>query len=411
MARGRKRNTHDSTIPEHIDQARIPAGIYWDKSGAGRWYARNPPGSAKATTTVAQRAAMLSDLHAIAEQRKGADVRGTVGHVIAAFEEHDDFRKELSARTQSNYQAQAKIVRAFRLTTGQTLDQLFVDRINPPMIQRIVDRIAGGDAKASPPVKPKPTKANHLLRYVRMLFAWGIRRGHCKTNPAKGVRQAREVGDAKMPTRDAFGTVLAFARERGSLKPHTKGSVAPYLAHVMVISRACRLRGIEAATLTDSHALDAGIYCERRKGSRDNVTRWTPELRDAWDALVALRAEAWKRHASVIPMRPEDRPLVVSEDGGALRKSSLDTAWQRLMKAATDPAEAGGVITSAERFTLHGLKHRGITDSADKSAGGHKSESMRQRYDHSVPLVDAATDGDFSGDFSGAVQIDRKRSR
>jgi hypothetical protein len=35
------------------------------------------------------------------------------------------------------------------------------------------------------------------------------------------------------------------------------------------------------------------------------------------------------------------------------------------------------------------LKHRGITDTEDKSAGGHVSEAMRQLYGHSVPVVKA----------------------
>lgn len=53
------------------------------------------------------------------------------------------------------------------------------------------------------------------------------------------------------------------------------------------------------------------------------------------------------------------------------------------------PTEAisAGVIDESERFSLHGLKHRGITDSENKAAGGHRTEAMRQRYDHEDPLV------------------------
>ncbi len=53
-------------------------------------------------------------------------------------------------------------------------------------------------------------------------------------------------------------------------------------------------------------------------------------------------------------------------------------------------AIAEGVIEKDQRFALHGLKHRGITDSENKSAGGHVTEAMRQLYDHSVPEVSAA---------------------
>ena len=68
--------------------------------------------------------------------------------------------------------------------------------------------------------------------------------------------------------------------------------------------------------------------------------------------------------------------MIVTESGRPLSKSGLDAAWQRLMGAAIK----NGVIDNSERFTLHGLKHRGITDSADKSSGGHRTERMRQHF-------------------------------
>lgn len=49
-----------------------------------------------------------------------------------------------------------------------------------------------------------------------------------------------------------------------------------------------------------------------------------------------------------------------------------------------------GVIEQGQRFALHGLKHRGITDSEDKASGRHRSEAMRQLQDHSVPAVQAS---------------------
>ena len=52
----------------------------------------------------------------------------------------------------------------------------------------------------------------------------------------------------------------------------------------------CRLRSIEVLGLTDAHASEQGIYVVRRKGSDDNIVRWSPRLRVAWDAAVAVRA-------------------------------------------------------------------------------------------------------------------------
>ena len=172
----------------------------------------------------------------------------------------------------------------------------------------------------------------------------------------------------------------------------------------MYIAYACRLRGIEVVTLTDANAGKDGIMSNRRKGSRDNITRWTPGLRQAWSELQAYRKAAMQRNKLPEHLRPEDRYLFVTESGRRLSKSALDTTWQRLMKLALHEK----IITSEQRFTLHGIKHRGITDSKDKTAGGHRSESMRQRYDHEVPLVESAILPEFSGRISGEVKNTEK---
>ncbi|EMI47953.1 phage integrase [Stenotrophomonas maltophilia AU12-09] len=89
---------------------------------------------------------------------------------------------------------------------------------------------------------------------------------------------------------------------------------------------------------------------------------------------------------SGIPIKPEQRRHLVSQSGTQLTKSAFDSAWQRLVRRAV----VEDVIDKDQRFALHGLEHRGITDSEDKSAGGHVTEAMRQLYDHSVPVVKAA---------------------
>ncbi|QRG26815.1 integrase [Halomonas binhaiensis] len=89
-----------------------------------------------------------------------------------------------------------------------------------------------------------------------------------------------------------------------------------------------------------------------------------------------------------MPTLPERRLLIIAADGGELRKSSLDTAWQRLIKMAIEEE----VISKEERFGLHDLKRRGITDTQgtrhDKQeASGHRSAAMLDVYDLSIPFV------------------------
>lgn len=384
MTRGRKRkfNPH---IPKHIDQNALPKGIYFEH---GRWYRREPcpEGGNSKKITIATRSARLSELHALMETANGTAIRGTVAFVFEQYLDSDKFKK-LAPKSKSNYERNAKQVSEYKtLLNGAPLGNLFVDKLSVPVFQIMVDAVA----------RTTPTKANHMLRFARRAFSWGVQRGHCKTNPGKGVSLAEERGEYKMPPHPVFKAVVKFARERGALTAHTEGSLSPYLAPAMELAYACRLRGIEVNTLTDADAYPEGILSNRRKGSLDNVTKWNKTTRAAWDELAALRAAAFQRKKRPIPMRASQRFLIVTESGTPLQKSSLDSAWQRLMDAAVEAK----VITDDQRFTLHGLKHRGITDSTDKASGGHKSPQMRQRYDHEVPIVEPAAEREFSREFS-----------
>ncbi|MNG08619.1 hypothetical protein D3C84_919920 [compost metagenome] len=101
----------------------------------------------------------------------------------------------------------------------------------------------------------------------------------------------------------------------------------------------------------------------------------------------------WKEKAKPFPISAEQRPIVVAAHGGALSKSSLDTAWQRFIVQAVKE----GMIQEQERFGLHDLKRRGITDTAGtraekQEASGHRDESMMDVYDLSVPTVNPSSE-------------------
>jgi hypothetical protein len=156
----------------------------------------------------------------------------------------------------------------------------------------------------------------------------------------------------------------------------------------MEIAYRCHLRGIEVLDLTDADATAEHLVTNRRKGSRSTRWEWTPALRAAWDAAIAYRTAVWDASRRPVPMRAELRPLIVSQGGEALRKSSFDTAWQRFVHLAM----AEGVITPEQRFSPHDLKRKGITERpgtrADKQlASGHRAAQMLDVYDLSVPTA------------------------
>ncbi|OLK00124.1 integrase [Xanthomonas oryzae pv. oryzae] len=389
MARGRKRRFNPN-IPGHIEQEALPKGIYWEN---GRWYMHedHPDGGRQVKRTVAFRSARLSELHAIAESRLRGDVRGTLRYLFDRFHEASEF-KELQHDTQKDYRRYADTLANYVRKDGSKLGGVQLEHITTPVVQRLLETFANGRpaTRLQQALPPTPSKANHLYRYLRRTLAWGVRHGYCKENPAIGVLQAKEAKAFRMPTPDAFEAVLQFARERGALKPHTKGSFPSYLPPVMVLAYSARLRGIEVCSLTDAHRLEHGVHASRRKGSRDTLTTWDAHMTEAWEALLARRSEICNNPGRnfPIPMKPEERFFLIEQTGNPIVKSSLDSAWQRFIPAAI----RDGVIKSEERFSLHGLKHRGVTDTegnrGDKQdAAGHVSSSMTDRYDHELPVV------------------------
>lgn len=381
MRRSRKRK-HNPHIPSHIDQAALPAAVFFDHRGNGTWYTlfRDEAGRQR-RQNIASRLATLSELHRIMEERDGID-RDSLRYLCEQFHDSAQF-KRLKPKTQSDYSYCRETLLAIPTRLGKPLGDLTVRKFTAAMVQRLVDRIAD---------EGTPSKAAHLLRYLRRVLQWGRNRGFLEVNPAMGIEAPAERKQRRLPTPETMLRLIDRARSLGQLKRGQPGACPEYLSFVMELAYLCRLRGIEAVTLTDANELAEGVLTNRRKGSRDNVVRWTPRLRAAWDGAKEYRQQIWRAKAFPVPPSAERRFIIVAAHGGALQKSSLDTAWQRFITAAIKE----GVITAEQRFGLHDLKRRGITDTpgtrADKQlASGHRDESMLDVYDLSLPLVDPSS--------------------
>lgn len=370
-----RRRRHDPTIPSHIDQKKLPVGVYWNRRDR-HWYTilREPKPHRQ---RIAGPDAFMSDLNKAIERINGVR-HETLDHMLGQFAKSGRF-KGLAAATQEDYAYCRLALQRQGTTLGRSFAELDRARISTPLIQKLIDTIAD----------THPSKANHIKRYLSAAYKWSVQRGYVSNNPALMVEQAKERKAHRMPSEDTMLNVIAFLRERGSLSGRRAGAVAPYVWAVAEIAYRLRLRSVEVRMLTDDSATDEGIIVVRTKGSAGNITRWSSELREAWRWLVARRARIWLKKGT--PQAKLVRPLVVAEDGSALSKSALNSAWKRAMTAAIE-AE---IIAPQERFGLHGLKHRGVTDTpgtkADKKlASGHKSDAMVDLYDHEVPVVNPA---------------------
>lgn len=382
MKRGRKRKLNPD-IPKHIDQRSLPRGVYYDARGSGVWYTLYvDEGGKQHRKNLAGSKATLSELHRLMEERSGVD-RNSLAFLAEQYHQSQKF-KSLKKKTQDGYYYARDVLLAIPTKLGKPLGELAVRKFTPSLVQRLIDKIAE---------EGKPSKAAHALRYLRLLMQWGRNRGYVETNPAQGIEAPKERKQRRLPEPAVMVNLIQFAQQQGQLTRGEKGACAPYLWCVMEISYLCRLRGIETVTLTDANETPEGVLTNRRKGSRDNIVRWTPRLRAAWDAAKQLRSNIWEKKKMPVPNAAEQRPLIVAAHGGALQKTSLDTAWQRLVNQAI----AKGIMTAEQRFGLHDFKRRGITDTegtrADKQqASGHRSEGMLDVYDLSVPVVNPAAE-------------------
>ena len=128
----------------------------------------------------------------------------------------------------------------------------------------------------------------------------------------------------------------------------------------MELAYLCRMRLAEVLDIQQEQITDDGLLVRRRKGSKDNLVEWNDRL----------------RAAVTPPERHSTQWLFSGKDGGRMLETSVQTAWQRLIKNAVD---AG----LKERFTIHDLKRKGVTDTqGDKlAASGHRDPRMLKVYD------------------------------
>lgn len=374
---GAKRK-HNPRIPAHIDQEALPKGVYWDATGKGRWFMLEDKDGRPGRKTIAGPNAKLSELHQFAEEARNphGPARGTVRWVLQSFQDSTKFAG-FSANTQRDYKIHRAAVEKFPTKDGRTFGDLVADKLTQTHVFRMLETVA----------KKTPSKANHMLRFLRRAFRWAGPGVGMKHNPAWGLEEFRERKRRRLPSPEVYDALLAYARRCGALTAHSKGSQPPYLWMVLELAYLCRLRGIEVDTLVESQGLPEGLLTDRRKGSRNNIVAWTPRLRAAWDAAIANRRAVISRRGQPAQLHADRRYLFLSEDGEPLSKSGLDSAMQRLMlRAITD-----GIITKEQRFGLHDLKRKGVTDydgtKAEKQDAAGLTEAMMTVYDFSVPVV------------------------
>lgn len=380
---GRKRK-HNPNIPIHIDQSKLPSCVNWDARGAGRWYIsfKDEETGKQRTKRIGGKNTKLSDLHKAIEEFQDTDT-GTLNHLIEEFKKSIQY-KQTALETRKKYDYGARLAAGFPSKTGKPLGEHKLSRFTAPVVQKLIDGIA---------VKNGPTAARHCKAFMSRAFRWGTGRGLCTVDAVTSLQLPKEAKRRVLPEIEAYEKVVAFARERGEIPTNQPGSFPEYLWCVIEICYLCRLRGIEAVMLSDANECDIGVITNRTKGSRDNIVQWTDRLRAAWSEAKRIRQKRRAAFSLPTPMRKANNYLFLSRDNSHIRRSSITSVMARLM----DEAIKAGVIEEHQKFSLHPVKRRGVTDTkgnrADKqTASGHKDERMLDIYDMELPTVKPAGD-------------------
>ena len=328
---GRKRQKSREKLPKYVYLAK---GRYIYRTYLGN-------GVYGQEIVIAPGDAPLSKVYS--EYEKISDQGGyTLKWIITKYLASEQFTNT-STRTQKNYQTYAKNLIEQPLANGLKFGDITINKISQRTIRKYLDDKA---AKVS---------ANRHIAFLKVIFNWGLERySIIKINPCIGVRLYSE----KARERYIEDWEYELVRDLASVE---------YIPIFMEIAYLCRARWSEIATLKRDCISDDGLYLTRSKGSKDEITLWTPRLRLAVDNALQFNEARFSHY------------LIHNSSGEPIQQSAFTSAWRRVM----DNALKNGL---ADRFTFHDIKAKGVSDHESKHSG-HKTESMKHVYDRKINKV------------------------
>ena len=378
LGRPRKIN---AKIPAHINQTKLPDGLSYDAiQNRWRFNYTDSLGKRHDKRVGSQTSKLAQILNNI--ERLGIEKPNTFNWLVNEYLQDARFL-DLKPATQKNYLACYTLIKK-QSVKQKSVTTLLLKNWSSGLCQQINTQIAK---------KNGPSMANHCHSFLSLVFTYGKNYNYVTTNHATGVYKAKCRPAQQWVSTEVYSRVLSYAKKRGSTLPKTRGSSPYYIWLMMEISYLCRLRGVETRTLTENKMLENGLQCDRRKGSKGNITIYNDRLLSVLNSAIVHRDNIWRSNGYPVPISKEDRLLIVNNTGQAVSLDSFHSAWQKFINFAINDK----IITNDERFSLHDLKRKGISDTAGtgsdkKDASGHRSDAMMQVYDKSLISVPAASD-------------------
>ena len=280
-----------------------------------------------------------------AYERVTAEKADTLNWLLSAYHDSERYRSRCQS-TRDHYDAYRDKLTACPMANGKLFGGARLEKIKRTSIQRYLDK------------HHAPILANRQIQYLKAAWNWAMNRyDHMPPNPCVGL----ELNVHK--SRDRYIAPDEYA----AIHQHTTG----WVTWAMELAYLCRARRQEVLALRVRDMTPQGLRLIRSKGSKGEITAWTPRLRAAVDGALA---HSYPRRQPF----PGDR-LLLNNRGRPIGKSAWNSALQRLRQKMDE--------LGIERFTLHDLKAAGYSDQRVQSAG-HRSHKMHQVYDRKLRVVD-----------------------
>lgn len=290
----------------------------------------------------------------------GKDHSYTVRWLMEEYVKSPHVQEKLGGRTRDDYAAYVDIISRYPTKDGRSLGEQPLRAIKPTTIRAYLDKYTDRNGRHA------PVAADRHVQFFKAAWNYISERDDqvSRDNPCEGVR-LNGTG-----TRDRYVKDKELKRY---IKLANSGHQPSMLPLAMEIAYLCRLRANEVYALKKKHIKKGGLKVRRGKGSKSEITRWTPRLRDAVNACLDFNADV------------ESDWLIHNKLGNPITMSNHKSQWQRL--------KAKAEVKGWKTFTFHDLKAKGYTDQKNQDAG-HKSKKMHAVYDRRGRLVDPA-DGEL----------------
>lgn len=211
-----------------------------------------------------------------------------------------------------------------------------------------------------------PVMADDMVASIRVMYDWGIERGYCEDNPARGIKNFGRKGTGAIPW--SVSDLNQFKTY------HQPGSMA-HLALTLLAFTACRIG-------------DARLLGRNNEVRREGITylEWHPEKRGASFVSIPMMPQLVKAIKNVRVVHPNN--YLVTSHGKPF--SSADAMSQKFSKWCREAGLENRTAHGIRKAVGHILAEAGCTQYQIMAIHGHSESRTSEVYTRSVERPELA---------------------